>query len=182
MDCSECIIYKPGILHKNINGMFVSQSHKDSSVEGRSVDNLLLRDMGWTRCWFAVVFLSCLLFFQGKNTKMTQRWWGRTCPARGHDYLCRWDAGDACTAFAVYGDAALALCSVAKLTDQHITLRFGFVFIQVAKMLKMPKPQSSPFINVISLSIYNNIIILCLAQWENRFDFETEIHLHNPMG
>lgn len=127
----------------------------------------------------------CLVFYFFKAR--TPRWprdgeEEHASPAHGHDYLCRWDAGDACTAFAVYGDAALALCSVAKLTDQHITLRFGFVFIQVAKMLKMPKPQSNPFINVISLSIYNNIIILCLAQWENRFDFETEIHLHNPMG
>lgn len=183
MDCSECIIYKPGMLHKNINDMFVSQSYKDGSVVGRNVDNLLLRDVEWSRHWFAVEFLSCLLFSQGKNTKMIQRWWGRSC------WPCTWSwlfvqMGSCWCLSCLCGvwRCCPALCFVVKLTDRHIALRFGFVFIQVAKMLKMPKPCSNPFVNVVSLLIYNNIIILRLAQWENGFDFETEIHLCNPMG
>lgn len=122
-----------GILHKNINDVFVSQSHKDSSV-GRRVVILLLRHSKGTRLGFLMRFLSWVLFLifggfsgqeNGNNLEM-----GRKILLALHiaGYLSGRNPGDPCTACVAYIDATATLCFMAKLEDHCRDLKFGFVF------------------------------------------------------
>lgn len=148
-------MYKAGILHKNINGVFVSQSHKDGSV-GRSVGILLPRHSKGTRLGFLVQFLSWVLFLifggfsgqeNGNNLEMGRKILLALCIA---GYLSGGNPGDQCTACVVYVDATPTLRFMAKLADHPRDLKFDFVFTQVAKTPKMPIPHPIPLINIFS--------------------------------